>query len=449
MLSRLATFAIELMDADIPASTMASAKTFLADTIACALAGSGSPANETMVKAFAMKTGTFRVPGRNECVDRDDAAILTAHAIHCLEWDAVHEPAVVHAMSVTTGAVLAESQYHDSISGADLLTAIIVGVDIASRLGIAAQGPLRFFRPATAGLLGATAAIARLRGLTVKQTCHAISLGYGQVQGTMQAHLEGTPALAIQVALSARAALTACDMAAAGMTGPQDIFSGPFGYFSLIEDGGDIQTAFASLGRAFAIDDLSIKPYPTGRASHGVLSTVLKYRDSGRLTTDSFAGLVANLPPLVHRLVGRPHKPNMAPAYARLCLPFLVGLALRDGRIDPRQFTDESFQDREIAKIAETIVLKIDRNEDLNALAPQSVAIELKDGSRIKEEIPAALGSPEAPLTSNQQHEKFLFAASIAKEPIHADTANRIVTAINSLDQKADCDGLLQMLFPE
>jgi 2-methylcitrate dehydratase PrpD len=35
------------------------------------------------------------------------AAFVNAFQIHCLEWDAVHEPAVVHALSVVTAALMA------------------------------------------------------------------------------------------------------------------------------------------------------------------------------------------------------------------------------------------------------------------------------------------------------------------------------------------------------
>ncbi len=446
MLKSIASFATTLNSSDIPQPSVASAKVFLADTLACALAGSASTANDAMATAFTRQEGEYSLPGRPERVSRDNAAIMTAHAIHCLEWDAVHEPAVVHAMSVTTGALWAECQSHNGISGIEFLTAITVGVDIASRLGIAAEAPLRFFRPATAGLLGATAAVARMRGLSESQTAHAISLGYSQVHGTMQAHLEGTPTLAVQVALSARAALNACDMAQAGMTGPSDIFNGPFGYFNLIEEKGDTDKAFKTLGQSFAIDDLSIKPYPSGRASHGALSTVLKHLDIGDVTARSFAGMTAYVPTLIHRLVGRPHKDDMGQAYARLCLPFLVGLALRDGRIDPRRFTDADFRDPRIAAVAAKVAIEVDDNPDPNALAPQRIVLRLSDGSEIDEPVPAVLGAPEAKLSAEQRYDKFAFAASIAKTPLSSSLADSIWSNLKHLEQVPDCSNLWHSL---
>lgn len=444
----LTQFALGAAPAEASAGTFETAKLFLADTLGCALAGSSAETNEAMVAAFAGTPGPYAVPGRQERVSRDACAVLTAHAVHCLEWDAVHEPAVVHAMSVTTGALWAELQSHRAVSGRAFLESLIVGVDIASRLGVATDSPLRFFRPATAGLVGAAAAIARLRGLSDEQARQALGLAYCQLQGTMQAHLEGTPALAVQVALSARAALNACDMAAAGLIGPQDVFAGKFGYFSLIEEGGSVDTLLDELGGRFAIDELSIKPYPSGRASHGVLSVLLQYIADGTVSSGTYASITAWVPPLVHRLVGRPMTADMAPAYARLCLPFLVALALRDGRIDPRQFTGETFADPVIRDAAARVTVLVDDNPDPNALAPQKVEIALTTGETISDQVPAVLGAPDNPLSADALKHKFELAASIATAPLPAEAAHAVFDAIASLDQQDDCFRAFAPLIP-
>ena len=53
----------------------------------------------------------------------------------------------------------------------------------------------------------------------------------------MQAHVEGTPALGLQIGFNARAAINAVDAAEAGLAGPHDVLTGPFGYFALFENG--------------------------------------------------------------------------------------------------------------------------------------------------------------------------------------------------------------------
>ena len=91
----------------------------------------------------------------------------------------------------------------------------------------------------------------------------------------------------------------------------------------------------------------------------------------------------------------------MTPAYARLCLPFLGALMMRDGRIDPRRFTPEDFSDPLLNAMAAKITIEINDNPDPNALSPQSLTI---DGKRI--DIPHTLGSPDAPMDEHQTTQK-------------------------------------------
>ena len=138
-------------------------------------------------------------------------------------------------------------------------------------LGLAAREGLRFFRPATAGALGTTLALARLLELDRETSLNALGLAYSQLAGTMQAHVEGSVALPVQIAHAARAAVTAIDLAKAGLDGPHDILDGPFGYFTLYERDGHLGDLVDSLGRPWRITELSHKPFPTGRAAHAML----------------------------------------------------------------------------------------------------------------------------------------------------------------------------------
>src|SRR5690606_34945376 len=160
------------------------------------------------VLAAAQRWGTggdARLLGEEARLPAAGAAFVNAYRIHCLEWDAVHEPAVVHALSVVTAALGAAI---DRMGGCDperALAALAVGVDVASGLGIAASSPLSFFRPATAGCIGAALAVARLEG--VEPLADVLGLAYSFCAGTMQAHVEGSIALPLQIANAARSAI--------------------------------------------------------------------------------------------------------------------------------------------------------------------------------------------------------------------------------------------------
>src|SRR5262249_29481016 len=151
------------------------------------------------------------------------AAMCNAYQVHNAEFDCLHEGAVVHALTVVLPATLAAAERKSSVSGADLIAAVVLGVDVAAGLGVAAATGMRFFRPATAGCLGATAAVGRLMDLEHTAMVHALSIAYGQACGTMQAHAEGSGLLAMQMGFNARNALVACDLAARGFTGPRGV----------------------------------------------------------------------------------------------------------------------------------------------------------------------------------------------------------------------------------
>jgi 2-methylcitrate dehydratase PrpD len=372
----------------VPEAAREAARSLVTDTLLVGGAGAAAPGADGVVAA-AKGWGAGPVPllGRADTLAPAGAAFVNGFQIHCLEWDAVHEPAVVHAMSVVTAAAHATASVHPEADAATVRTAIIVGVEIACALGVAATSPLTFFRPATAGLLGASLACARIAGIPHDRFDDVLGLAYSQCAGTMQAHVEGSIALPLQIAAAARAAVTAVDLVANGLTGPHDPLEGPFGYFTLF-DKGALGPVAETLGQVWRMAEISVKPWPCGRASHATMG-VLAGHDAANLVA-----IEARVPPLIKRLVGRPWVDDMTPAYARLCLPFLAALMLSDGRIDPRRFTPAAFGDPALKALGERLTIVDDGTTDPNALSPQHFRLTLADGTVLDEKVPVTPGSP-------------------------------------------------------
>ena len=286
------------------------------------------------------------------------------------------------------------------------LTALAVGVDIACGLGIAADSPLSFFRPATAGLIGAAAAVARIEDAPMVPDFFRNALG-PRLQ-PVRRHDAGACRRLDRAARSRSPTPPAPPSSPSiwprrGFTGPHDVFEGVVRLFPKLFDRGDLSRYTATLGQIWRIGEISTKPYPSGRASHGVLGV------APIASTARPQSITAHVPPLVHRLVGRPMHPDMTPAHARLCLPFLAALMLTDGQIDPRRFTPEAFADPGLAAIAVRVRIEVDDNPDPNALSPQRLVI---DGGTI--DIPHTLGSPAAPLSLEQGDAKVALARELA-----------------------------------
>lgn len=393
----------------LPARVRARAMMLLGDTLAVGVAGSTAPGADGVLAAAKRWGAGGDVPdavpilGRDVRLPRAGAAFVNGYQIHCLEWDAVHEPAVVHAMSVVTAVVLSMARGKAPEAA---LEAVIVGVETACLLGVVATSPLKFFRPATAGVMGGALAAARLAGLPRARFGDVLGLAHAQAAGTMQAHVEGSVALPLQVAAAARAAVTAVDLVEAGLTGPQDVLTGPFGYFPVF-DQGDPGPLLDRLGTDWRIGEISVKPWPSGRASHATLAAIACAQG------EDIVRIEADVPQLIARLVGRPWTDTMTPAYARLCLPFLAALMLRDGRIDPRAFIQASFADAGLRALGARLVLRVDGNPDPNALAPQRFALHLASGGVREIVVPVTLGSPGNDLSDMQQDAKIDFALSL------------------------------------
>lgn len=385
----------------------------LGDTLAIGAAAVDAP-GEAQILATVRGFGACdeaRLLGTSERVPAPSAAFVNGYRIHCLEWDAVHEPAVVHAMSVVTAALGAAIDRKGGCERDEALVALCVGVDIASGLGLSVDSAMRFFRPAICGLMGAAVAVARLDGALIED---ALGLAYSSAAGTMQAHVEGSETLPFQIANAARAAVVASDLAGQGFGAPKDVLEGPFGYYQLFEEG-SLERYTQDLGKVWRISEVSTKPFPSGRASHAALGKLNELAlDPAQVDKIELA-----CPPLIRRLVDRAYSPDMTPAWARLCMPYLVALMLTDKRIDPRRFTPYDIADPALAALAVKVSLVDDGSRDGNALFPQSLSITLTSGETQTHPVEHTLGSPDNPLAADQSAAKLDLARELA--PSKAD----------------------------
>ena len=444
---RLAEHVLMARYEDLSPLARNAAKIFILDTLGVTLAGTRAPyAAElrTAVSAWGQGEETsvlglgLRLPAAN-------AALLNGFQAHCQEFDCVHEPAVVHPLASIQSGLLAWCERQGGIAGRDFLLALCLGVDVAASIGMAAQSGLRFFRPATAGIFGVTAAIAKLAGLDRKVLLDAFGLALAQVSGTMQAHIEGTPALALGVGMAARNGIQAVDLAAAGMSGPHDVLEGRYGYFPLIEGQWDLTPVLAELGQVWRITQVSHKPFPCGRANHGGIDGIQRLLADG-LSVEQVERLELHAPPLIHQLVGRPIKPDMAVNYARLCFQYTGALTLQNGTVDLADFEAERLRDESLHRLAERITVIIDNNPDPNALIPQRIVARLRSGARREVNVEQTLGSPANPLEYSMHLDKFRRCWNYGAEALPASHREPLIERVEQLETLPCMVDLLSLL---
>jgi 2-methylcitrate dehydratase PrpD len=256
----------------------------------------------------------------------------------------------------------------------------------------------------------------------------------------MQAHVEGTPGLALQVAAAAHGAIVAADLAAAGVPGARMAIEGPFGYLPLFETASDMPPVLARLGRRFAVTELSHKPYPTGRAAHGGIAAVQALMQAHGVAADDMASLRYVAPSLIARLVGRPAEPCMQVAYARLCLPYLIARTVLHGAVGLDAFSPAALDDAAVLALAARVTVAVDDNPDPAAFTPAVLHAQLRDGREIEIQMPHLPGSPAAPLAIPARLAKVRQCLAFGGASRDED---ELAERIDALDQIEDVSGLL------
>lgn len=444
---RLAAHVFRTQWQDLPGSAREAVKTFVLDSIGVGLSGSRVAETGPLIALLRGwgEGDDARVWGSGQRLPAASAAMINGWQIHNQEFDCVHEGAVVHPMATILSAVVAWCERRGGVDGAALITALALAVDVATVLGLASRSPVRFFRPAVCGGIGAAAALARLAGLDEQGIRRAMGFAYSQACGTMQAHVEGSPVLPLQIAFNARNALLAVDLAVAGLHAPVDVFEGPFGFFTLFEPESEPAAALAQLGEVWQIEQVSHKPFPTGRAAHGGIDALAGLMAEHGFGRDEIARMDLWAPPLVLRLVARPVHDGMNPAYAKLCLQYILACYLLDGEVGVAAYEPQRLRDPARQALGRLLTLHPNGIADPNALAPQRFAVALHDGRVFERDLPAVLGHPARPLGRERSVAKFRRCCADAAGPLSAATVEALIDNIAGLETLPDVRRLVDL----
>ncbi|MGH7153819.1 MAG: MmgE/PrpD family protein [Acetobacteraceae bacterium] len=433
---------------DLPEAAVAAAKIFILDTLGVGVAGATADGTDALLSA-TREWGSGEqaaIWGRASRVPAGTAALINGFQVHCQEFDCLHERAVLHVMATLLPAAIAHAERVGGVPGRELIVAVVGGIDVAVTIGLAAKSGLRFFRPATAGGFGAVAAVGRLAGFDWPTLTNAFGIQYAQTSGTMQPHLEASVVLPMQVGFNARAAVQSCDLAASGITGPREVFEGRFGYLPLFEGDYDLDPVLAQLGRVWRVTELSHKPWPAGRATHGGIEGILSLRDAHGFAAADVAAVRVIGPPLINRLCGRPDIAAPNANYARLCIAFTAANALLHGCVDPAQFRGNALTDPAVHAVASRIVAAEDATTDPNALAPQEVTVSLTDGTEHRWRGETLLGNPRHPLTREQHLAKFRRCWELAASPAGTSAGESLIALVDRLETVIDLRALTALL---
>ena len=445
---------------DLPPDAVQAATVFFLDTVGVACAGKLAPRMDELLAASARWGGSgeaaaslwntgLRAPG-------PVAALVNGYQCHALEYDCVYEPGVILPTPPIFGALMAKVDELTALgrppSGRDLIRAFTVALEVSCTLAGATRSAMFFFRPATTGVFSALAALACLDPLPRAQLRYAFGIGYSQMCGPMQAHEEGSMMLAMQMGFAARNAVQAYDMARVGITSPVELLGGRFGFFTNFEHDHDLPGALDAMGAPWKVTQLSHKPFPSGRVTHGVIHAMRGLRQELGLTAANALERIQSvhvwLPPLGMRLVGRPMVHQPPPNYARLCIPFVAAAEVVFGGVDPTTFVPERLGDPVLEALAMRVVTEEKPHPNPNAFYPQTLTVELNSGERITREIPYAWGHPLLPLSAQEREDKFRLCWHLtrARSAAQDQKMEDMITWLNQLPEAPDAAPLVALL---
>ena len=429
---------------DLNDETVHKIKVFLLDSIGVGIAGStGSKLTELKKVANTWSQGNdCSILGTWEKYSRDAATLINAYQIHCLEFDCIHEGAVVHPMAAILSSMLSHCESENKkgrfIDGKEFLLSLALGVDIASYLGICAKGELKFFRPATASGFGAVAALSNIQKFSSTEINNALGIMYSQTCGNMQSHVEGVPILGLQVGFNAKAALGSMDLTVAGFPGPKRVFNGEHGYFNLIENNNfDMKYMKDNIGKTWMINEIAHKPYPSGRLTHGLVHVIKDLKSKHKLNKDDIKSIVCHVPPGVYKLVSRPIIENLTTNYAKLCARFVGASYMINDHLNIDTFTNQKYlNNKETLKFANKIKIEKNDNLDEKVLTPQFFSVTLMDDKKLEIKLDNVYGHPKVPLSEKEYLNKFNVCCETSIKKIDKHKINEMIEFILDIENK-------------
>lgn len=436
----LARFVVAARWDDIPDTVRHAAKRALLNVFAVALAGCRAGPVEMALQSLAefSERRQATIIGRSERMDSLSAAFLNAASANAFDFDDTHIPTVIHPTAPVAPALFALAERRP-VSGAELLLAFILGVELACRIGRAIS-PGHYTKgwhiTATCGVFGAAAGAGTLLGLDERRMIWA--LGNAATQSCGLCECLGWPAKSIGVGNAARNGLWSALLAEKGFEGPPEPIAGVQGFLNAMAEPPDWAALTDGLGETWELAQNAIKPYPCGFVIHPFLDVVLDWRRQH--PDDAIERVVLRGNPL---LSDRTDRPDISTgAESQVSVQHAVAAALVRGQAGLAQFTDGCARDPAVVAMRRRIAVVRDP-----AVATIAAQVELctADGRTHRLSTPAARGSPANPMSDRDVEEKLRTVVG-SWQPGY-DVAP-LIAAIWALDRSDDAARVLALTVP-
>jgi 2-methylcitrate dehydratase PrpD len=434
---KLAEFLAASRWGDVPAAVRHEAARLLLNSVGCALGGAGDPAMDLAIRALSPYFGPAQagVIGRGERPDRLNAAFLNAVSANVLEYDDTHLPTVIHPGAPVVPAALALAEGR-RVSGAELLHALVLGVEAECRVGMALM-PNHYRRgyhiTATCGIFGAAAAAGKLLGLDAEPMAWA--LGHAATQSAGLVESLGSMSKSIGVGNAAKNGLAAALFAAEGFTAAEQAIEGRYGFAAVTSETVELGKITGGLGESWEITRNAYKPYPCGVVLFPVIDACLELR-AAVPDAAAIARVVVRGHPLLLERTDRPvvHDGRSA----KVSLQHSVAVAFLYGAAGLAQYEDRCVAEPAVRALGARVAAEADAAIPVEAA---EVVLELAGGETRREFVRHGRGTPGRPMSDAELDAK---VTALAAATPFVDAA-RLIAAIRGIDGAADAASILNL----
>lgn len=444
---QLAAFAAGLRYDALPDDVRWLARLVLLDTLGCALAGSGTDEVRRIRRAMAAASGAGNasVWGTDELLPAPAAALVNGAATHAREIDdfggCAHTGSVVIPAALAVGAQLRRS-------GEELLTAIVIGYDVARRAMDGGGGYLAFKKngwhsTSTCGGFGSAVAAARLLELSPRQIQWALGFAGSNAGGTWAFIPDGAMSKRVHPGFAAQSGILAAYLAAERVTAPTGIFETEWGGFfnTYVPGKANPSDTVAGLGSDFRIRLVGFKPYAACRGIHSSVDAILELRENEGLNAEAVSGIVVRGSAIHMTQLAKQEVHTTLDA--QMSLPYSISVALLTGGAMFDQYGPDAIRRPDVRALCRNV--EVVRDQAVADGEEPYVDVHLRDGRVLSRRVLIARGDSNNPLGEDELRAKFRITAATVLPDSQVDA---LESAVDRIADMPDIGELLALLVP-
>jgi 2-methylcitrate dehydratase PrpD len=406
------------------------------DWLGCALAGSPHPEIDITLETLKLNGGrpVATVIGRSLKLGLLEAPIANGQMGHLLDYDDTHMGGVVlHASSPILAALFALSEHLDEVRGAanpvtgrEFMLAYATGFEAGVRVGRTAPGHHDggWHLTGTLGTIAASAACAKLLGLTGQQMTYTLAIAATQAAGMQQNR--GTMCKSLHAGKAASNGLLAALLASKGFDGTQEIVEGNKGFGRIYSKTCEPDRLVEDLGGPWVIETNGHKPYACGVLLHPLIDAMVEMKKRHPVDPAQIEAIELRVHPLVLSITGV-SEPSTG-LQSKFSWKHSAAVAYVDGNAGIPQYTDEKAVDPVIASLRG----KVSAVEDAALGKDEAFAVMRVSGRTFEVHVPHASGTAANPMTDEAMRSKFVANAGIMDRAV----AQEIVSLMDRFESE-------------